>query len=504
MLYVASAQAATAQLGAVKCDFYGRETLVINKFTRLELHTIEEDGSLELVEEIPIWSGISAIASGTEHSSIVVLTTCLRLFVLAFQPHSVPKVQTVSSISIAEPFGRVSEYQTISVDPHGRCLVVHAYDGLVRIVPLGSNHSSPSSSSSKSTRRGSSTSKKAIDASPFDLDNSYNVRVSNLNVTSLALLTTKLDAAPAFSLVFTDHTGAKTLTTYNIDLEEKDIEEGPVPTEVLQDPGSEICLGLPDRAGVLVVGEESVTFFDVEGVAEDTKGKRKAAQGRKLVKCSLPLARITSYAFISRERLLLGDIFGKLFLVDISFRSGTIESLKATDLGDTTSPTSIVPLTSSLVYLTSRFGDAQLVKLPSGTVPDDSTAMQEDENAEQELQLLASYPNLAPIVDSCVVGGDGGSAGYVVTCSGAYKTGSLRVVRRGVGFNEEATIDMEGVQRMWSLDNGSSQYLVLGFFDETRILQISRLTDGGDDEFDVEETELSPFRGDVVTPRIST
>ncbi|GAA5952645.1 hypothetical protein JCM3765_002231 [Sporobolomyces pararoseus] len=501
MLYVASAQAATAQLGAVKCDFYGTETLVINKFTRLELHTIEEDGSLELVEEIPIWSGISTIASGNQHSSIVVLTTCLRLFVLSFQPHSAPKVQTVSSISIAEPFGRVSEYQTIQVDPHGRCLVIHVYDGLVRIIPLESN---PSPSSSKPTRRGSSTSKKAVDGSlstpKFDLDNSFNVRVSNLNVTSLAVLTTKLDSAPAFSLVFTDHTGAKTLTTYNIDLEEKDIEEGPVATEILQDPGSEICLGIPDQAGVLVVGEQSVTFFDEEGVAEDTKGKRKAAQGKKVVKCILPLARITSYAFVSRERLLLGDIFGKLFLVDIVFRSGTIESLKAADLGDTTSPTSIVPVTSSLVYLTSRFGDAQLVKMSSEFVPGDSTSMQDDENAEEELQLVASYPNLAPIVDSCVVGGEGGSAGYVVTCSGAYKTGSLRVIRRGVGFSEEATIDMEGVQRMWSLDNGTgSQYLVLGFFDETRILQVSRLTDGGDDDFDVEETELSPFKGDVVT-----
>lgn len=36
--------------------------------------------------------------------------------------------------------------------------------------------------------------------------------------------------------------------------------------------------------------------------------------------------------------------------------------------------------------------------------------MDEDVPAEEELQLLASYPNLAPVVDSCVVGGQGGSA----------------------------------------------------------------------------------------------
>jgi DNA damage-binding protein 1 len=138
---------------------------------------------------------------------------------------------------------------------------------------------------------------------------------------------------------------------------------------------------------------------------------------------------IVRYAFVSRERLLLGDIFGKLFLIDISYRSGTIESLNATDLGDvsylsrtssphtctdvlapfqTTSPTSILPLTSSYVYLTSRFGDAQLVKLPN--THSDSSAMQEDGKDDVELELLASYPNLAPVLDSCVVGGEGGSA----------------------------------------------------------------------------------------------
>lgn len=43
--------------------------------------------------------------------------------------------------------------------------------------------------------------------------------------------------------------------------------------------------------------------------------------------------------------------------------------------------------------------------------------------------------------------------GYVVTCSGAYKSGSLRVVRRGVGFTEYATADLEGIQRLWALGN---------------------------------------------------
>jgi hypothetical protein len=44
-----------------------------------------------------------------------------------------------------------------------------------------------------------------------------------------------------------------------------------------------------------------------------------------------------------------------------------------------------------------------------------------------------------------------------------------------------------------------SHFLVLGFFDETRILQVSRTNEEGTDDFEVEETELLPFKGDAAT-----
>lgn len=42
----------------------------------------------------------------------------------------------------------------------------------------------------------------------------------------------------------------------------------------------------------------------------------------------------------------------------------------------------------------------------------------------------------------------------IVTCSGAYKGGSLRVVRSGVGFNEGADLELEGIRNVWSVWNG--------------------------------------------------
>ena len=53
----------------------------------------------------------------------------------------------------------------------------------------------------------------------------------------------------------------------------------------------------------------------------------------------------------------------------------------------------------------------------------------------------------------------------IVTCSGAHKSGSLRVVRGGVSVVEEATIEMVGVTALFALSRWFFPYfLVLMFF----------------------------------------
>ena len=39
----------------------------------------------------------------------------------------------------------------------------------------------------------------------------------------------------------------------------------------------------------------------------------------------------------------------------------------------------------------------------------------------------------------------------VVTCSGVYSNGSLRVIRNGIGINEHGCVEMKGIKAMWSL-----------------------------------------------------
>ena len=41
--------------------------------------------------------------------------------------------------------------------------------------------------------------------------------------------------------------------------------------------------------------------------------------------------------------------------------------------------------------------------------------------------------------------------GQLVTCSGALKEGSLRIIRNGIGIHEHASIDLDGIMGLWAL-----------------------------------------------------
>jgi DNA damage-binding protein 1 len=76
--------------------------------------------------------------------------------------------------------------------------------------------------------------------------------------------------------------------------------------------------------------------------------------------------------------------------------------------------------------------------------------------------------------------------------AGAFKEGSLRIIRNGIGIQEHASIDLHGIKGMWPLRMGLSKEfdntLVLSFVQQTRVLSLN-----GDE---VSETEISGFQSD--------
>lgn len=109
---------------------------------------------------------------------------------------------------------------------------------------------------------------------------------------------------------------------------------------------------------------------------------------------------------------------------------------------------------------------------------------------------METFTNLGPILDICVVDLERQGQGQMITCSGSFKEGSLRIIRNGIGIQEHACIDLPGIKGMWALKLGieDSVYdntLVLAFVGHTRILTLTNE--------EVEETEVSGFLSDRQT-----
>ena len=163
----------------------------------------------------------------------------------------------------------------------------------------------------------------------------------------------------------------------------------------------------------------------------------------------------------------------------------TVTGLKLEALGETSAAATLSYLDNGVVFVGSAWGDSQLVRLhPS---PDPSGSF---------VEVLESYPGLGPIVDFAVVDLERQGQGQVVTCSGVLKDGSLRVVRNGVGINEQAAVELPGLKGIWSLRAKSADahdtFLVVTFISETRVLAIS-----ADDELD--ETDVPGFEASAQT-----
>ncbi len=83
----------------------------------------------------------------------------------------------------------------------------------------------------------------------------------------------------------------------------------------------------------------------------------------------------------------------------------------------------------SPLHVPCRYSDSQLVKL-----------LEEPDAAGNFVSVVEVYESLGPIIDLCVVDLERQGQGQVVTCSGASKDASLRVVRSGIGIEEQVGV----------------------------------------------------------------
>lgn len=142
--------------------------------------------------------------------------------------------------------------------------------------------------------------------------------------------------------------------------------------------------------------------------------------------------------------------------------AASVIGLTVDPLGTACVATSISPLGDGYYYLGSTFGDSLMVR----------ELEEADEETGDRLAIEDNYPNLGPIQDMCLVKQPGEQEGQLVTCSGAFGDSSLRVVRHGIGVDQQAEVPLAGIRALFRARPGfrarHDRYLVLSFSDHTR------------------------------------
>lgn len=308
---------------------------------------------------------------------------------------------------------------------------------------------------------------------PFDnkgqLKEAFNIRLEELQVLDIKFLYGC--PKPTIVVLYQDNKDARHVKTYEVSLKDKDFIEGPWAQNNLDNGASLLIPVPPPLCGVLIIGEETIVYC--------------SASAFKAIPIRPSITRAYGRVDADGSRYLLGDHNGLLHLLVITHEKEKVTGLKIELLGETSIASTISYLDNAFVFIGSSYGDSQLVKLN----------LQPDTKGSY-VEVLERYVNLGPIVDFCVVDLERQGQGQVVTCSGAYKDGSLRIVRNGIGINEQASVELQGIKGMWSLrsatDDPYDTFLVVSFISETRFLAMNL-------EDELEETEIEGFNSQVQT-----
>lgn len=453
--YVVTAHKPTAVTACVTGNFTSPSdlNLIVAKNTRLEIYLVTPEG-LRPIKEVGLYGKVAVMKlfrpQHEKKDLLFIVTMRYNAMILeCISDGDNLDIITKAHGNVADRIGKPSETGILAViDPKARVIGLRLYDGLFKIIPL-------------------------------DKDN-YELKASNFRMDELQVHDVEFlhgCANPTLILIHQDVNG-RHVKTHEISLREKEFVKIPWRQDNVETEASIIIPVPSPLGGAIIIGQESILYHD---------GITSVVVAPPVIKQST----IICYAKVDPGglRYLLGDMAGHLFMLFIETETRgdgneVVKDLKVEMLGEIATPECITYLDNGVLFIGSRIGDSQLVKLNTKA----------DENGSY-VTVMESFTNLAPILDMCVVDLERQGQGQLVTCSGAFKEGSLRIIRSGIGIQEHASIDLPGIKGMWALQTATGSKLdntlVLSFVGQTRVLSLN-----GEE---VEETDIAGFASDQQT-----
>ncbi|DAZ92907.1 TPA: LOW QUALITY PROTEIN: hypothetical protein N0F65_013069, partial [Lagenidium giganteum] len=437
--YVATAQKPTSVTHSLTANFTGpNETnLLLAKCSHFEVHLLTPEGLLPQ-HDINMYGRISIFEvfrpANEPQDWLFIVTQRFQFCVLAYDA-ATQRVVTKAHGNIRDSIGRSSELVTSgNIDPEGRLIGMNLYEGYFKVIP--------------------------IDQNKGNLKEAFNVRLDEQHVVDIKFLHGY--NKPTICVLYEDTTkSARHVKTYHVLLKEKDLAEGPW-SQANVEASASLLVPVPSPLnGVLIVSNQTVVYHN----------------GNTFHAIPMQSTVIQVYGAVDKDgsRFLLADQYGTLSVVALQHNDREVVGAHLEVLGETSIASCLSYLDNGVVFVGSTFGDSQLIKL-----------LPERDERGSYIEVLDTYTNIGPIVDFCVMDLDRQGQGQIVTCSGADKDGSLRIIRNGIGINEQATTELPGIKGMWSLRetfaSEHDKYLVQSYVSEIRVLAI-----GDDDEMEEKE-----------------
>lgn len=479
MAYIAPIHRPSSVRHALKISFLAPDSddLIVAKANRLEIYSPNPQAPEQLLlrnaktiyGKITLLHKIRPATSQTEH--LFVGTDKYHYFTLSWNAETNNLVTEKSHVDVAEKAARDNQTgDRVHIDPSNRFMTLECYEGVVNVLPIVH--------AGKGKR-------KAADNEIGQLGDPIPVRVPELFVRSTCFLHKRQAGPrlsdPAFALLEED-------PQHKLRIKIRELEYAPslrpqeepatAELEKGRDVQGEIELGAshliplpPPMYGFMVIGETSISYVE--------EWEYRVAKTKPLEEATV----FVSWCAVDDQRYALADDYGKLYLLFIQQNSeGEYAGHQIHVLGETSRASTLVYLDEGRIFVGSNQGDSQIIQI-----------------RERGLDVLQTFSNIAPILDFTVMDMGNRSSdapvnefssgqARIVTGSGAFKDGSLRSVRSGVGLEDLGTIGDMGapVSALFSLRSSASaelaDTLVVSFVSSTRIFIF-------DTEGEVEEVE---------------
>nr|VZI48110.1 unnamed protein product [Spirometra erinaceieuropaei] len=470
-----------AVVRALTGNFTGPDdlNLIIVKNTCVEVFDVTVEG-LKQLRDVPVNAKIvSALLfrrKGQKSDSLFLLTGNAEVAIIeCTRTDSTIEFTTVSSGSIADRSARMIDQGIDAlVDPEASYIVIRLYHGLLNVIPLRSLGDRANASD---LLEGGHSALRA-----------HSVRIEEGNIVDMAFLHGY--SLPTFSLIYEDEVVLH-MKTYEIFGREPAFRSVP-PTLDSIEPDSKLLIPVPAPYGGLILAGDNIICYHAKDGPHISQyiPQTKASQ-------------VLCYAQVDAKRYLLGDMAGRLYMIHLLLDEPTstagssslvqsqnsttagshrIGSIRIELLGETVIPESIVYLDNGVVFVATFLGDSQLIRLN----PD----LESERNSY--ITVLEQITNIGPIVDMVLLESKGQN--QLITCSGAYKEGSLRIIRSGIGIQEHASIDQEQIKGVWCFPFESPSVddsIVVSMVGQTQLLRLS------DD--DIVALHLEGFKTDEQT-----